>query len=118
MRKTGYLTCSACAALVLMGAVAVVNYDGAADTAGHDDFNANIALTFCDITAKRRLKSTDTFRGGEWRTAFDKNTGIASITRRFVTQSGAGGTRDKTYRCIVNTFTNLVRNFQIADGHL
>ena len=118
MGKTGFFICSAGAVLIVIGVASAVDLQEAADTSGRDDFNANTAVSFCDITARRRLKAADSFRGGEWRTAFDKNSGIASITRQFITQSGDGITRDHTYRCIVNTFTNLVSNFQIADGHL
>ena len=118
MGNTGFWLSGACAALAVIAVVSVVKFGGAADTAEHDAFNADTAVTFCDITARRRLKSSDSFRGGAWRTAFDQNTGIASITRHFVTQNGDGRARDQTYRCIVNTFTNLVRNFQIAEGHL
>lgn len=118
MGKTGFFICSAGAVLIVVGVASAVDFQETPDTSGRGDFNANTAVSFCDITARRRLKPTDRFRGGEWRTAFDKNTGIASITRQFISQNGDGVSRNRTYRCIVNTFTNLVSNFEIADGHL
>ncbi len=127
MRKTGVWLSSTGAALLMIGAVSVMDFDDPAGTlawfdepvrAELHDFDTEVAMTFCDITAMRRMKSADSFSGGEWETAFDRKTGIASITRHFNARSGDGGTRKHTYRCIVNTFTNLVSNFQIADGHL
>lgn len=127
MGKTGVWLSSIVAALVVIGGVSVMGFDGTSggftwldEPAGAEraDFDTEVAMTFCDITAMRRMKFADSFSGGKWETAFDRTTGIASITRHFNAQSGDGGTRKHTYRCIVNTFTNLVSNFQIADGHL